>query len=344
MVAEILARLKIPLLISGFFLFEKSRGVPPSMAIYNLALLVGSLVLIFLVIGILLGFLGGWLFFRRGSLFLFKIKKGDRVLILAPHPDDETLSCGGLLANISKKKIPLKVVFLTCGDANPSLFWRDKKVSFSPEKFIQTGRERKKEAEKALSILGVKKSQIVFLGYPDSALWKMWQHKKSLISAPFTKLTYSPYKFSFKKNREYTGENLLADLVEIIEKFRPTILILSHKRDFAKDHQATFLFGRLAVSKTKQHPILYQYLIHYKFLGLFRIYPPKIKKKGGAVLYPPKALFRRGEWFSFWLDDYFLKRKRLALGVYKSQSMVPTLKKLFRSFLARNEIFERVSG
>jgi LmbE family N-acetylglucosaminyl deacetylase len=335
---------KILLLIFGFFFWEKGRGVPPSSVAYDLALVTGALVLVFLVIGILLGLFGGWLFFKKGSLFLLKIKNKDRVLILTPHPDDETLSCGGLIASLSKRRIPFKVVFLTCGDANPSLFWRDKKVSFSPKKLIQTGEERKKEAEKALSILGAKKRQLVFLGYPDSSLWPMWKNKNSLITAHLTRLTHSPYEFSFRRNAEYKGENLLADLIRVIKQFCPTVVILSHRYDFNKDHRATFLFGQLAVNQSQQSAVVYQYLVHYKVLGLFRVYPPKRRKGEEVIIYPPKALFKKGKWFSFWLDDYLLKEKRLALEAYKSQSMVPTLKRLFRSFLVRNEIFEKATS
>lgn len=40
---------------------------------------------------------------------------GRRVLVLAPHPDDETIGCGGTLALHRMAKDPVKVVFMTNG-------------------------------------------------------------------------------------------------------------------------------------------------------------------------------------------------------------------------------------
>ncbi|MBE9572531.1 MAG: PIG-L family deacetylase, partial [Proteobacteria bacterium] len=40
---------------------------------------------------------------------------GKRVLALAPHPDDETIGCGGSLAIHANAGDPVKVVFLTNG-------------------------------------------------------------------------------------------------------------------------------------------------------------------------------------------------------------------------------------
>ena len=39
------------------------------------------------------------------------------VLIAAPHPDDETLGCGGLIALCADLSIPVTVLAMTSGDA-----------------------------------------------------------------------------------------------------------------------------------------------------------------------------------------------------------------------------------
>src|SRR6266540_3581596 len=46
------------------------------------------------------------------------LRDDDRILVLAPHPDDEVLGTGGVLREASRRRLPLRVVFLTSGDSN----------------------------------------------------------------------------------------------------------------------------------------------------------------------------------------------------------------------------------
>ncbi|TMQ65865.1 MAG: hypothetical protein E6K78_07050, partial [Candidatus Eisenbacteria bacterium] len=43
----------------------------------------------------------------------------DRVMVIAPHPDDESLACAGLLQASARAAARVRVVFLTDGDNNP---------------------------------------------------------------------------------------------------------------------------------------------------------------------------------------------------------------------------------
>ena len=51
----------------------------------------------------------------------------DRVLILAPHPDDETLCTGGIIQQALALGLPIHVVFLTYGDNNEWSFVKYRK-------------------------------------------------------------------------------------------------------------------------------------------------------------------------------------------------------------------------
>ena len=42
-----------------------------------------------------------------------------RVLVFAPHPDDETLAVGGLIHRLTKEGVPVRIVFITNGDGYP---------------------------------------------------------------------------------------------------------------------------------------------------------------------------------------------------------------------------------
>lgn len=83
-------------------------------------------------------------------------------LVLAPHADDETLGCGGLIAAKRHRNQNVQVVFLT--DSSGS---HPGHPVLTPEKLAL---QRKEEAFSALNILGVDKSAIHFIGLADGNL------------------------------------------------------------------------------------------------------------------------------------------------------------------------------
>lgn len=81
-------------------------------------------------------------------------------LILAPHPDDESLGCGGLIAaSVAAGRMPL-VVFLTDGAAS-----HPNSRSY-PRARLRVTREA--EAREAAACLGLPAERLVFLAEPDS--------------------------------------------------------------------------------------------------------------------------------------------------------------------------------
>lgn len=81
---------------------------------------------------------------------------GHRVLVLAPHPDDETFGCGGTLLFHRHQQDPVRVIFITSGEAGD---WR----GGGDQEGFRARREA--EAVKALGCLGVKEWE--FWRYPD---------------------------------------------------------------------------------------------------------------------------------------------------------------------------------
>jgi LmbE family N-acetylglucosaminyl deacetylase len=79
-------------------------------------------------------------------------------LIIAPHPDDEALGCGGSIVKHVRAKSRVKVVFLTNGDKG------DFKAEFGHE-YVDI---RRRSAQKAMEILGVEDYE--FWGYGDREL------------------------------------------------------------------------------------------------------------------------------------------------------------------------------
>lgn len=84
---------------------------------------------------------------------------GKRVLVFAPHPDDETLGCGGSLALHAEAGDPVRVVFLTNGAGG------DMSGRYSRDAYIRLRRE---EALSACGCLGIR--DVVFWSYEDRKL------------------------------------------------------------------------------------------------------------------------------------------------------------------------------
>ena len=80
-----------------------------------------------------------------------------RVLVLAPHPDDEAIGCGGTLLRHAAEGDAIRTIFLTSGE---------KGCNGQPEE--ATAKMREAEARDAAKILGV--AQTEFWRRPDGAL------------------------------------------------------------------------------------------------------------------------------------------------------------------------------
>lgn len=80
-----------------------------------------------------------------------------RTIIVAPHPDDESLSTGGLIAFQRKRSIEVIVVAVTDGEA-----------SYDPAGDHSLGVRRRAEQESALAALGVGPDSISCVSLADS--------------------------------------------------------------------------------------------------------------------------------------------------------------------------------
>jgi len=94
---------------------------------------------------------------------------GERVLVLAPHPDDEALGCGGTVRLLIEAKKKIRVLFLTSGEradpaqeVSPAVHCSGSAAGSCVTDYSLM---REKEAERALRVLGV--SEYAFLRFPD---------------------------------------------------------------------------------------------------------------------------------------------------------------------------------
>lgn len=83
------------------------------------------------------------------------------VIIIAPHPDDETFGCGGLIRLKREAGVPVRVVILTDGEAVAS------GLGERPEAVVAA---RRSEALNACLRLGVEADSVSWLHLPDGRL------------------------------------------------------------------------------------------------------------------------------------------------------------------------------
>ena len=85
-----------------------------------------------------------------------------RMVIVAPHPDDEILACGGLLQALAEGGVPALLVAVTDGEASHpgSAAW--------PEARLRA--ERPRETQAALACLGLAGMPVLRLALPDGAV------------------------------------------------------------------------------------------------------------------------------------------------------------------------------
>ncbi len=306
----------------------------------NFSLRYKLIIIGFLVIWFLwpfgLGLLGGWLL-AKGSLSKFpEIKKTDKILVLAPHIDDEIIGAAGIIQQANQIGAKIMIVYATNGDDNPiSVLGQNK--NYDPNDFISLGEKRMVEGKIATSQLGLNNENLIFLGYPDSGLDQMLNkffYQDTAYTAKATRLNYNPYQGTYRENQLYNGSNLSTNLGEIIDKFSPTIIITPHPRDAHPDHRALFYFLEKVLNERNIKVKKYAYLVH------FRLYPPQKKLEMNKLLYPPKKLFSQEGWYSFDLSPEQEKKKLEAINQNLSQLKVAAFEDLLRSFVKKNEIFE----
>jgi len=82
-----------------------------------------------------------------------------KILVVAPHPDDETLGCGGLISLLAQNGAAFYIVFVTDGSASHrnSTAWPTARLAA----------QREQEARNALVCLGIAHAHHLFLRLPD---------------------------------------------------------------------------------------------------------------------------------------------------------------------------------
>lgn len=265
------------------------------------------------------------------------LSTNDRVLVMAPHPDDESLGCGGIIQAAVERHIPVRVVFFTYGDNNQWSFVLYRKHPVLEPKAVEgMGLIRHGEAIQATRLLGLETNRLTFLGYPDFGTLRIWNNcwgahppYKSML----TRTTTVPYANAFRPGARYTGEDILQDLTAILRDFKPTKIFISHPADHNPDHRALYLFMRVALwnLESELRPKLLPYLTH------FQRWPQPQGLHAAKPLKPPDIMRQAAAWFLFPLGSNQVSTKLAALKAHESQFRYSG--KYLSSFVRQNELF-----
>jgi LmbE family N-acetylglucosaminyl deacetylase len=165
------------------------------------------------------------------------LKPEDRILVFAPHPDDESLATGGLLALAFDRGLPVRVVYLTSGENNP---WAQRLVetrwTIRDADRQRWGMLREQEAVQALRVLGGDHSCARFLRYPDQGLTQL------LLSG---------------------NQAIASDLTNEIRSWDPTLILQPAADDAHPDHSALHVLLASEVFPTiSSSPQTLNYVVH----------------------------------------------------------------------------------
>ena len=160
----------------------------------------------------------------------------DRLLVIAPHPDDESLGCGGLVQHALAAGAAVRVIIVTDGDNNP---WPQRRLEkiwhIDAAAQARWGARRRAEAREAVAVLGIDVAHVEFLGWPDLGVTRRLLEE---------------------------GEAMIADFAQRLTDFDPTWIAAPTLADTHPDHSAIRLALEAAVARSDGKGRVLGYGIH----------------------------------------------------------------------------------
>jgi len=148
-----------------------------------------------------------------------------RMIVFAPHPDDETLACGGTIIRKIREGFDVHIVVMTDGrhshDVTLGL------AEPSPENIAKI---RATEFREATRVLGVNPGNLILLKFEDGKL------------------------------REHMAE-AEERTVQILRQLVPTEIYTSYRHDTNDDHRTTYEIVTDSVREADQLPKMYEYSV-----------------------------------------------------------------------------------
>lgn len=152
-------------------------------------------------------------------------------LVIAPHPDDEALGCGGLLAALAEAGARLGAVFVTDGGASHprSRDWPRQRLAAL----------RAEEAAASLAALGAADAARLHLGLPDAGI----------------------------ERGGAAWDAALEEMAALVAALRPELVLAPWRRDPHRDHRDVHALTVDALRRAGLRPRLLEYPIWLDELG-----------------------------------------------------------------------------
>ncbi|MGB3310172.1 MAG: PIG-L deacetylase family protein [Nodosilinea sp.] len=158
------------------------------------------------------------------------------VLVVAPHPDDETLGCGGAIAQLRSLGCPVQVLVISDGaNSHP------RSRQYPPPRLRQL---RQAETLAALTLLGVAAADVTFLGLPDGSVPHLFQ---------------PPVPHAVPQAA--AAQAALAQCQRYLRRAAPQTIFLPYQFDPHRDHRATWTLVQAATRSLDLPPRLIEYPI-----------------------------------------------------------------------------------
>jgi len=265
----------------------------------------------------------------------------DRLLVFAPHPDDEALAAAGLMRRMRVSGAAVHVVLLTSGDAfSEGVKTIDDTERLTRREFRHYGRLREQESIAGLSLLDVDRASIRFLGFPDDGLcliaWRYLSAKKRPLKSEYTGRERPPADEQLIHGVAYRGADIRREIESILTTFKPTLLVLPHPEDRHPEHCGTAIFVHEALDMMANNPgsvpapRVLHYLIHYDRW-------PNLDEDPASTLRPPVDFPKNEQWRTLALTKEETAIKQRAIGAYASQ--IEVIGRFMRAFARPNELF-----
>lgn len=267
----------------------------------------------------------------------------NKVLIIAPHPDDEINIGGQLIIECVKKKISVYVLYTTNGDNNTKI-----------------GNKRLKEAIDSLEVLGVPEEHVIFLGYSndwtngkhiyDKGCGEILQSKSGCVE---TSAIDEHMEYIFKKegiHHSYTRDNFKLDFKNAIGDLLPE-LIIAVDMDTHPDHRAASLMleeviGELLKEKSDFRPLI---LKKFAYSGVWkgpkdyytRPMAPTVNTIGSVY---NDLVFETGSPFFKWDDRLSFMVPEETVTPLLSQNVIYQAAKMHKTQVAWYQMLRAING